>query len=300
VTISVKQGKTMPQSDFALGPEPPYNLTDSRVVRRVEYTYNLRARKSFSQHWLVDHDILMDIVNAAELTRDTHVLETGAGMGVLTAELGRRAGKVVAVEIERDVIPVLRDMTRDYPEVQILQTDLMQIEPAQLFGSHPYKLIANLPYAITSQAIRHYLETSHQPERMIILIQQEVADRIMAKPGDMSLLSLSTQFYSTPRLVAKVPPNCFMPPPEVNSAILALDIHPPPAPPPIAERIFTIARIAFSQRRKQLHNILPGRLHLSSVQVHDWLESSGISPDRRPQTLSIEEWIRLAEMFPGR
>ena len=284
--------------DILQGPEPPYDLTDARVVRRVEQVYHLHARKSFSQHWLTDCDALKQIVDASCLTPTTTVLEVGAGMGVLTAKLARRAGRVIAVEIERDVWPVLRDMTGGYPHVELLNTDLMRIDPARLFAGTPYTFVANLPYAITSHALRYYLESSQQPERMVVLIQYEVAERLVAQPGDMSLLSLSVQMYSTPRIVAHVPAHSFSPPPEVDSAIVVLEMHPPLADVAVRERMFKIAKQAFSQRRKQLHNILPGALHIAPERVQDWLASVDIAPDRRPQTLSLDEWIRLTENDP--
>ena len=285
-------------SNETLGPLPPYDLTNPRDVRSVERMFHLHARMSFSQHWLVDRDALDAIAAAAQLTRATSVLEVGAGMGVLTAELGRRAGRVVAVEIERDVLPVLREMTAAYPQVEVVNGDLLDIEPAQFFDATPYTLVANLPYAITAAALRHFLEAAHPPARMVILIQKEVAERLVAKPGDLSLIGLSVQFYSTPTIVRKVSAASFLPPPKVDSAIVVLDVHPSGVPSAVRDRLFQIARVAFSQRRKQLHNVLPGALHLSAEQVATWLAGVGISPDRRAQTLSLAEWVQLAESDP--
>ncbi len=284
----------------ALGPPPPYDLTNPREVRSVERMYHLHARKSFSQHWLVDRDALDAIVAATAPTRATNILEVGAGLGVLTAELARRAGRVVAVEIERDVMPALHDMTAPYTNVEIVNADLLNVDPAQIFDTAPYTFVANLPYAITAAALRHFLEAAHQPERLVVLIQKEVADRLVAKPGDMSLLGLSVQFYATPRVVARVPATSFMPPPQVDSAVVALDVHPVGVTNMVRDRLFAIARAAFAQRRKQLHNVLPAALHLSAAQVQEWLASADIAADRRPQTLSVDEWIRLAETDPRR
>lgn len=287
-------------SQSALGPPPPWDLSNYKTVREVAQRYEIEARKAFSQHWLVDADALETIVTAAELQRTDNVLEVGAGMGVLTAELGRRAGRVVAVEIERDVMPVLRKMTKIYQIVEIINADLMTINPAEVFGAAPYKLVANLPYSITGLTLRHFLEDPHPPELMVILIQKEVAERITAQPGEMSLLALSVQFYATPRIIAKVPAASFMPPPEVDSAIVALTSHPPAALPELGARMFALAKLCFSQRRKQLHNTLPGAMHLPAAQVQAWLEAAGIAPERRPQTLSLAEWLHLAELMPGK
>lgn len=288
----------MPEDPTSLGPEPPYDLTDRRVVHAIEQRRRVQPRKEFSQHWLVDREALERIIAAAELTPATAVLEVGAGMGVLTAELARRAGRVVAVEIEREVLPVLREMTGGYANVEIINEDLLKVDPAQVFGDTPYVIAANLPYAITGLTLRHFLEAAHPPERMVILIQYEVAQRITAQPGDMSMLALSTQFYSQPHLVAKVPAQSFLPRPEVDSAIVVLDRHAPPATGELRDRLFAIAKISFSQRRKQLHNVLPAGLHLAATTVQSWLAEAGITPDRRPQTLSVAEWVRLAETFP--
>jgi 16S rRNA (adenine1518-N6/adenine1519-N6)-dimethyltransferase len=194
----------------------------------------------------------------------------------------------------------LKDLTKPYENVEIIKGDVLSVDPAQVFGDAPYRLIANLPYAITSITLRHFLETAHPPERMVILIQREVADRILAQPGDMSLLSLSVQFYATPRFVLAVPPRSFAPPPQVNSAVIALDWHGPITDEDIRARLFTIAKLCFAQRRKQLHNTLPGIVHLPAAQVHAWLAAAEITPDRRPQTLSLAEWIRLVRLDPRR
>jgi len=290
----------MPDSlkPIALGPEPPYDLTDPRVIRRVEQTYHMHARKSFSQHWLTDRDALDTLIKTAELSPSSNVLEVGAGMGVLTAELARRAGRVISVEIEKDVFPILQDMTNHYDNVSLLQSDLLTVIPGQLFGISPYTFVANLPYAITAFAIRHFLETTHPPTRMVILIQKEVAERIAASPGEMSVLALSVQFFSTPKIVSLVPARCFMPPPKVDSAIISLDIHPPLLEEPLRSRMFSLAKMCFSQRRKQLHNSLPGSVHLPADEVNAWLESVNIDGERRPQTLSLAEWVALAEADP--
>jgi 16S rRNA (adenine1518-N6/adenine1519-N6)-dimethyltransferase len=287
-----------PMAETDLGPPPPFNLCDPRVVQATARRFGIEARKSFSQHWLVDRDALDAILAAAELGHTDNVLEFGAGMGVLTAELARRAGRVTAVEIERDVLPALQAMTAPYPTVTIINDDLLRVNPSTVFGGAPYKVVANLPYAITAKALRHVLEAAHPPERVVVLIQREVALRIMAKPGDMSLLALSVQFFAAPRIVARVPAASFMPPPEVDSAIIALDRRPPLTDAATRDRLFNLAKLAFSQRRKQLHNILPGMMHLPQEEVLAWLASCQIAPDRRPQTLTMEEWIRLAESDP--
>lgn len=285
-------------TDETIGPPPRFDLTDMRVLRETMRRHEIEARKEFSQHWLVDRDALDTITTAAELTRDDTVVEVGAGMGVLTVELARRAGRVVAIEVERDVLRSLRDMVKPYGNVEIIHEDLLKLNPSELMEGTDYKVVANLPYSITGLALRVFLEAAHPPRRMVVLIQKEVAERLVAKPGDLSLIGLSAQFYSTPRIVAIVPASSFSPPPKVDSAIVALDWHEPPTDAETRARMFVFAKIAFSQRRKQLHNILPSGLYLSATQVASWLEVAGITPDRRPQTLSVDEWVRLAQTDP--
>jgi 16S rRNA (adenine1518-N6/adenine1519-N6)-dimethyltransferase len=280
-----------------LGPPPRYDLTDLRVVRQLERRFGMHARKDFSQHWLVDRAVVDAIAQAADLTRADTVLEPGAGMGVLTVELARRAGRVVAVEIERAALAVLREVTGDYSNVTIAAADLLQVDPAAVCPG-AYVLAANLPYAITAMALRHFLENPHPPQRAVVLIQYEVAERIIAGPGQMSLLALSVHCYATPRLVMKVPASSFAPPPKVDSAVVALAPHPPPLDPPRRKRMFALARAAFAQRRKQMHNILPGAAGVPPEQVAEWLAAAGIAPDRRPQTLDLADWVRLTELDP--
>jgi 16S rRNA (adenine1518-N6/adenine1519-N6)-dimethyltransferase len=197
-------------------------------------------------------------------------------------------------------MPVLRKMTKIYPQVEILNADLLTVNPDQVFGDAPYKLVANLPYAITAMTMRRFLDEVRPPERVVVLVQKEVAERITAQPGDMSLLALNVQMTMTPRIVARVPAQSFMPPPKVDSAIVAMEAHPPLATGETLARVFVLAKLAFAQKRKQLHNILPMALHLSTAQVTEWLAAAGIAVDRRPQTLSVADWVRLADTMPGK
>lgn len=278
---------------------PIFDLTDLRTVKNLERAFGMRARKNFSQHWLVDRHALESIVDAAELTPATHVLEVGAGMGVLTIELAQRAGRVVAVEIERDVWRVLERTTEQYDNVELINDDLLKIDPRAYFPETPYTLVANLPYGITAAAIRHFLESAHPPERMVVLIQKEVAERITAGPGDMTTLALSVQHYATPSIAAFVPAKSFAPPPEVDSAVLVMVLHPPIFSDELErERFFSIAHLTFAHRRKQLHNVLTGGTHLTAEQVDQWLALSGIASDRRAQTLSFDEWRLLVRNDP--
>ena len=270
------------------------DLTSVRELRRLLAAHKMRALKSFGQHFLVDRAALSKIVQAAEIEPDDTILEVGAGTGVLTRELARRGGRVVAVEIERDMLSLLRETTGSYANVELLARNLLALDTSAVFGQEPYKLVANLPYYITAAALRHFLEAAHPPSLMVVMVQQEVAQRIVAAPGDLSLLGVSVQFYGRPGIVARVPAQAFYPAPQVDSAILRVDIAPRAALSP-AERqsFFRVVQAGFSERRKQLHNALTHGLHYKNETVRTWLAEAAIDAGRRAETLSIEEWLRL-------
>jgi 16S rRNA (adenine1518-N6/adenine1519-N6)-dimethyltransferase len=257
-------------------------------------THNMRPHKSFGQHFLVDRAALLKIVQAAEIEPTDAILEVGAGTGVLTRELARRGRRVVAVEMERDMLALLQETTADYGNVELLARNLLALDPAAVFGQEPYKLVANLPYYITAAALRHFLEAAHQPSLMVVMVQQEVAERIVAAPGDLSLLGVSVQFYGRPSIIARVPAQSFYPAPQVDSAVLRVDIA-PQAVLSATERqsFFRIVQAGFSERRKQLHNALTHGLHYKNEVVRAWLAEAAIDAARRAETLSIEEWLRL-------
>jgi 16S rRNA (adenine1518-N6/adenine1519-N6)-dimethyltransferase len=275
----------------------PPDLTDPRVVRRLLRQHNVRPNKNFGQHLLVDREALDVIVDAAELTPDDAVLEVGAGMGVLTVPLAERVGRLVTVEMERGILPLLRETTARFANVEIVEGDLLLIRPSELFGERPYKVVANLPYYITAAALRHFLEADHRPERIVVMVQKEVAARLTARPGDMSMLGLSVQYYGRPQLVRVVKAESFLPPPQVDSAIVRVDVYP-------AERLdaatqtvlFGIAHAGFAERRKQLHNTLARNMRVPRERLERWLAEAGIEPSRRAETLSVEEWMQLAQV----
>jgi 16S rRNA (adenine1518-N6/adenine1519-N6)-dimethyltransferase len=278
----------------------PPDLTDPRVVQRVLRRHGLRPNKGFGQHLLVDRDALEAMVAAAEVGPGDAVLEVGAGMGVLTAALAERAGRVVAVELEREILPVLRETTERFSNVELLPRNLLEVRPEEVFGQAPYKLVANLPYYITAPTLRHFLEAPNRPTRLVVMVQREVAARLIAAPGDLSLLGVSVQFYGTPRLVRLVPAGSFYPPPKVDSAIVRVDVHPePPLDPATRDLLFGIVRAGFAERRKQLHNTLARHLHAPRAAIEAWLAAADIDPMRRAETLSIEEWIRLTRAAQG-
>jgi 16S rRNA (adenine1518-N6/adenine1519-N6)-dimethyltransferase len=270
------------------------DLTDVYEIRKLLSTHNMRPHKSFGQNFLIDRSVLQAIVDAAEISPDDEILEVGAGIGVLTQELARRARRVVAVEVERDMLVLLQETIGDYPNVDLVAGNLLYFDSSKTFGQAAYKLVANLPYYITAPTFRHFLESSNPPRLLLVMVQLEVAQRIVAGPGDLSLLGISVQFYGQPRIVARVPSQAFYPAPKVDSAVLRVDVY-PQAPLSVEERhrFFRVVQAGFSERRKQLHNSLTHGLHHKNEHVRSWLALAGIDASRRAETLSIEEWLRL-------
>ena len=257
--------------------------------------YGIDPKKSLGQNFLVDETYLDHIVAAAEPARDDTVIEIGPGPGTLTARLAAQAGRVVAVELDTRLIGLLREEFAAQPHVTIVHGDILEMDLAALAGEEDYKVVANLPYYITSQAFRHLLEARVPPRRAVLTVQKEVAQRIVAGPGDMSLLALSVQFYAVPRLIATIPAGAFVPRPKVDSAVVRLDVRPAPAVADVTpEQFFRAARAGFGQKRKQLLNSLSGGLALDKGSAVAALEAAGIEPTRRAETLSLQEWGALA------
>jgi len=270
------------------------DLTNIRELRNFLYAHHIRPNKAFGQNFIVDHSILLRIVEAAEIHVDDQVLELGAGTGVLTRELAKHARRVVAVELEREMLSLLVKTTRNYTNVELLERNLLYVDPTEVFGSEPYKLVANLPYYITAPTFRHFLESANQPRLFVVMVQYEVAQRIVAGPGDMSLLGVSIQFYGRPSIIEYVPARAFYTAPKVDSAILRIDLKDEvPLTPGQRDSFFRLVQAGFSQRRKQIHNSLTHGLHRKNVEVQAGLLAANIDPSRRAETLSIEDWLRL-------
>lgn len=270
------------------------DLTDIRVLRHLLYTHHMRPNKSFGQNFLVDRAVLQRIVEVAELGPNDQVLEVGAGTGVLTRELARQARRVVAVELEQDMLKLLAKTTSDFSNIELVARNLLYLDPQEVFGHERYKLVANLPYYITAPTFRHFLESANPPALLVVMVQYEVAQRIVAEPGDLSLLGVSIQFYGQPRIIARVPARSFYPAPKIDSAILRVDVHAQtPLAPKERESFFRVVQAGFSERRKQLHNSLAHGLHRKDEEVRAWLAAASIEANRRAETLSIEEWLRL-------
>ncbi len=276
--------------------------------------HGLHLKKGLGQNFLADPVHLNRIVAAAELTREDTVVEVGPGVGTLTARLASQAGRVIAVELDSSLLPALRETLAPYSNVTIVQGDILQLDPGQLSMVNDrtsanadssltidrYKVVANLPYYITSAAIRHLLTAAQPPALLVLTVQREVAQRIVARPPDMSLLAVSVQFYAQPEIVARIPAGAFVPAPKVDSAILRLRPWPtPPVEVPDAETFFAVVRAGFGQRRKQLRNSLRANLGLTQGQVDAMLARAGVDGQRRAETLTLEEWGRMGEYHSG-
>lgn len=267
-------------------------------VRQTLRRYGLEPRRELGQHFLVDEGILARIVAEAELSSEDTVLEIGAGVGNLTRLLATAAGRVVAVEIDRRFLPVLEFELSGRANVYLMAGDILALDPSELTGGGPYKVVANLPYAITSALLRHLLEARVPPQRMVVTVQREVAERIVARGGRMSLLAVSVQYYGRPQLLFRIKPGAFYPPPEVESAVLRIDRHPePPVRVGDVAHFFRVVRAGFSQPRKQLGNSLAAGLGVSPQEAAAALRQAGIDPRLRAERLSLDDWARLARVL---
>lgn len=300
----------MESNDFSLTP-------DGGAVRRQDSLkqetisllrrFNLRAKKELGQNFLVDPEALEQIIAAADLGPSDTVLEVGPGLGILTKELARRCRTTVAVEIDPKMVDVLKHTLSGLQNVVVVRRDVLSIDPARLLSAalgeeienvraRSYKVVANLPYYITSLAIRHFLEAEIKPRAMVLTIQKEVAERIAAGPGQLSLLSVSIQVYGRARLFATVPASSFLPQPKVDSAILRIDVYDRPAVMvDDLDAFFKVVQAGFSQPRKQLHNAIAQRVWLPPGRAPKLLREAGVDPRRRAETLSLEEWVRVYE-----
>jgi 16S rRNA (adenine1518-N6/adenine1519-N6)-dimethyltransferase len=278
-------------------------LTQTKKLLR---SFDLKARKRLGQRFLVDGSVLRRILSAAEITPQDVIVEVGSGLGIMTAELAKLAGWVVAVELDDNLAAMLKQNLASFSNVTVINKDILKIDPASLLKepgipTPRYKVVANLPYYITSPTLRHFLEAAVKPERMIVMVQKEVARQIVAKPGDRSVMSIAVQFYGKPGIVDYVPARAFYPAPRVDSAILRIDVHlKPPVPVTDEKSFFEVVRAGFTQPRKQIANSLAQGSGLSKAEVRTRLEKAGVAPERRAETLTLEEWAKLWQVFQER
>ena len=285
------------------------DLTDLKTIKSLLTYYNVSAQKSLGQHFLLDREALKQTLKAAELTKKDFVIEIGPGFGVLTFPMADLAGRVLAVETDKKVLSILRALGSGYTNLDILPSNILKLDSRYIYnrykqwskvksGKTGYKLVSNLPYYITSAILKLFLETDLSPDLIVVMMQKEVAERIVAGPGEMSVLGISVQFFGEPEIVAQVPRTAFWPKPEVDSAIVRIK----PRRQILFEidnvkLFFRIVKAGFGERRKQLHNSLSGGLWLDDELVITTLEKIKIDPKTRPQDLSLAEWGKIYYQF---
>jgi 16S rRNA (adenine1518-N6/adenine1519-N6)-dimethyltransferase len=275
---------------------------ERRTARRV--ASRPRAKKRFGQHFLTDPAILNRIVDAAELARNATVIEVGAGHGALTEALTDRGVRVVALEVDRDLLPLLRARFAGRSNVTVVGADALDITPRLVLEEAgegaPYYVVANLPYNIAAPVLRRFLEAETPPVRLVVMVQREVAEAIVARPGKMSLLSVATQVYGEAQLVMRVAPGSFSPPPKVDSAVVRIDVAPGPRVDAPVDAFFRIVRAGFGNPRKQLRNSLSFGLHVKQEVVDAVLRAAGIDVTLRPQVLSLDDWAAITRAWLAR
>lgn len=277
----------------------PQRAGDWRAILR---DLGITPSKRMGQNFLVDRGVLAEIIAVAGVQPEQTVIEVGPGLGILTAALVDAvgpSGRVIAVELDKRLAEYLHTAFAGSP-VRIVQADVLRTTPEDLIGDAPYVVVANLPYQITSAAFRHFLEATHSPSRMTVLVQREVAQRIVAVPSEMSILAVAVQFFASPAIALLVPPEAFVPRPAVHSAVLTLDVHPPPLPRPRWAGFFALVQAGFGAKRKQIHNSLMERLRLPREVIGGALDVAGIDGMRRAQTLTLDEWLTLEAAFVDR
>ena len=283
----------------------PY-LGNSKNTIEVLQKYDFVFQKKFGQNFLIDSHVLDKIVSAAGITKDDFVLEIGPGIGTMTQYLAASARKVFAVEIDKALIPILEDTLKEFDNVQVINQDILKVDIKKLAEEHndgkPIKVVANLPYYITTPIIMGLFESQVPIDSITVMVQKEVADRMKVGPGtkDYGALSLAVQYYAEPYIVANVPPNCFMPRPKVGSAVIRLTRHEKP-PVEVADEklMFRLIRASFNQRRKTLANGLNNspELSYSKEEIQQTIEKCGFKAGIRGEALTLEEFAKLANAF---
>ncbi|SNU04941.1 16S rRNA (adenine1518-N6/adenine1519-N6)-dimethyltransferase [Lachnospiraceae bacterium] len=277
-------------------------LSDPKETIRVIQENNFTFRKNYGQNFLIDSHVIDKIIAAAEIDKDTEVLEIGPGIGTLTQYLAEVAKTVKAVEIDDKLIPILEKTLSEYDNVEIIHGDILKQDIAAMFDGRPFKIVANLPYYITTPIIMNLLESHVPAESITVMIQKEVAERMQAAPGskDYGALSLAVQYYSEPYLAANVPPNCFMPRPNVGSAVIRLKRRvEPPVDVKDEKLMFSMIRAAFNQRRKTLANAIKNfeGLSFSREEIEEALGRLGIDGRIRGEALELRQFAELANEF---
>ena len=274
-------------------------IASPQVTNHILHRFKLRADKKLGQNFLIDENIVRNIVAAAELSDKDTVLEVGPGIGTLTQGLAESGASVVAVELDKRLLPVLDTTLEGYDNVRIVNGDILQVDIMQTVGVDEFKVCANLPYYITTPIIFALLEKRLPMERLVAMVQKEVAERMAAKPGgkDYGALSVAIQYYTEPEIAFIVPPSSFIPAPSVDSAVIVCKRREKPPVEVCDEALFfRVVKAAFSLRRKMLNNSLKN-MGIKGEQVAKWLELAGVDGKRRAETLSLEDFAALTNTF---
>lgn len=274
-----------------------HDLFSLRIIKQILKENGLQPIKRWGQNFLICENIFKKVIQAADLKENETIIEIGAGLGGLTKELAKSTKKVIALEKDKKLIPVLKQNLKGLKNIEIVQMDCLDYR----VKIKNYKVVANLPYYLTSRIIKKFLEEKNPAQTMILMVQKEVAQRIMAKPPQMNLLALSVRFYAKPEIISYVPQKCFWPKPKVDSAIIKLKVNPSVNKQkmiPDREKFFKVVKTGFSQPRKQLVNNLSSGLRLEKGKIIVCLEKNKIKPSQRAQELTLGDWLNLAESLP--
>jgi 16S rRNA (adenine1518-N6/adenine1519-N6)-dimethyltransferase len=259
-------------------------------IKNILQKFNAKPKKYLGQNFLIDKNILNKIIESSDISPKDTVLEVGPGTGILTRELAKKAGKIIAVEKDKSMCKILENELKDFKNTEIINADILKIN---LSLPPSYKVIANIPYYLTSAVIRKFLELENQPTELILMIQKEVAKRICETPPKMSLLAVSVQFYATPKIIFNVSKNSFWPVPKVDSVVIKITPHKTKQNPEFIKKFFKIVKAGFSQPRKQLVGNLSKTLKIEKGEINSLLLENNINPTQRAETLSVANWISL-------
>ena len=271
-------------------------LTSPQIIKNLFSEHGAKPNKRLGQNFLIDKNILRKIIESADIKPTDTIIEVGPGIGTLTQALAEKSGRVIAVEKDEKMIKILKETLKDYKNVEIIHGDILKTTKLQISN---YKVVANIPYYLTSPLIRKFLERPNgypeSPESMVLMLQKEVAQIICAKPPNMSILAVSAQFYANAKIISYVSKNCFLPAPKVDSAVIKIIPHNKYNMP--ADLFFKIVKAGFSHPRKQLLNNLAAGLKLDKIKIGTLLSENNIKPTQRAETLSVDDWKNLARML---
>jgi len=274
------------------------DLLSPKTIKELLAKHDAKPSKLMGQNFLIDAHALNKIVDSAQLDQQDTILEVGPGMGILTQALAKTVKKVIAIEKDRVMIKILKETLQTHNNVEVIQDNALKFNPATChLKPRGYKMVANIPYYLTSPIIRKFLEEQTPPKEMVLMVQKEVAQRICARPPNMSILAVSVQFYATAKIISYISKNCFWPAPKVDSAIIK--ITPFETKKEVdAKAFFTVVKAGFLQPRKQLANNLSKALKINRERVNAWLLGNNIRSEQRAETLSVDEWIALTLSGP--